>query len=179
VVNAIAQGDKIDKVTIIRNGQAANAFKADQAAFDTLLREATTAEAARQKAARDADLAQIETKYPGTKSSSSGVRYIIQKTGTGPKPEPGKTVKVNYTGMLLSGTVFDSTDLHGGDPLEFQAGIGQVIRGWDEAVLDMNVGEKRLVVIPPELAYGERGAGNGLIPGNSYLVFEMELVGIE
>jgi peptidylprolyl isomerase len=81
--------------------------------------------------------------------------------------------------MLLSGTVFDSTDLHGGEPLEFEAGVGRVIRGWDEAVLDMNVGEKRLVVIPPELAYGERGAGNGAIPGNSYLVFEMELVGIE
>jgi peptidylprolyl isomerase len=179
VVNAIAQGDKIEKITIIRNGQAANAFKADQAAFDALLREAISAESSKLRAARDADLAQIEAKYPGTTGAASGVRYIIQKTGTGPKPEAGKTVRVAYTGMLLSGMVFDSTDLHGGEPLEFPVGVGQVIRGWDESVLDMNVGEKRLAVIPPELAYGERGAGNGIIPPNSFLVFEMELVGIE
>jgi peptidylprolyl isomerase len=178
VVNAIQQGDKIEKVTIIRNGQTANAFKADQAAFDTLLKEAVTAESARLKAKRDADTAQIEAKYPGTSSTSSGIRYIIQKEGSGPKPEPGKTVKVSYKGMFLSGEVFDSTDIHG-EPLEFQAGTGQVISGWDETILDMNLGEKRLVVIPPELAYGERGAGNGAIPGNSFLVFEMELTGIE
>jgi peptidylprolyl isomerase len=178
VVNAIAQGDKIEKITIIRNGQAANAFKADQAAFDALLREAINAEASRLKAARDADLALIEAKYPGTSATPLGVRYIIQKAGTGPKPEPGKTVQVNYPGMLLSGQVFDSTDLRS-EPFEFQAGVGQVIRGWDEAILDMNVGEKRVVVIPPELAYGERGAGNGIIPPNSFLVFEMELVGVE
>jgi peptidylprolyl isomerase len=178
VVNAIQQGDKIEKVVIIRNGQAANAFKADQAAFDILLKETIAAESTRLKAKRDTDIAQIETKYPGTSSTSSGIRYIVQKAGTGPKPEPGKTVKVSYKGMFLSGEVFDSTDIHG-EPLGFQAGTGQVIRGWDETVLDMNLGEKRLVVIPPELAYGERGAGNGAIPGNSFLVFEMELVGIE
>jgi FKBP-type peptidyl-prolyl cis-trans isomerase len=73
--------------------------------------------------------------------------------------------------------VFDGSDFHGG-PLEFQAGTGQVIRGWDETVMDMKVGEKRLVVIPPELAYGDQEIGGGAIPANSFLVFEMELVGI-
>jgi peptidylprolyl isomerase len=78
--------------------------------------------------------------------------------------------------MFLSGEVFDNSDLHG--PLEFQTGSGQIIPGFDEAVADMKQGEKRLVVLPPELAYGERGAGNGAIPGNSFLVFEMELARI-
>jgi peptidylprolyl isomerase len=177
VVNAIRQGDKIEKVTIIRNGPDAAAFKADQAAFDSLLREKNAAAASRLKSQRDADITRINAKYPNLTLSPSGIRYSILKTGSGDKPSPGKTVSVNYKGTLLSGKVFDSSDVHGG-PIEFQAGAGKVIRGWDESVLDMRQGEKRLVVIPPELAYGEQGAGNGLIPGNSFLVFEMELVRI-
>jgi peptidylprolyl isomerase len=178
VVNAIRQGDKIEKVTIIRNGQGASAFKADQAAFDAILREAANAEASKVKSKRDADIAQIQTKYPNLSLTPSGIRYIIQKEGTGSKPESGKTVALNYKGMFLSGEVFDSSDLHG-EPIEFKAGARQVISGWEETVLDMKQGEKRLVVLPPELAYGERGAGNGAIPGNSFLVFEMELVRIK
>jgi peptidylprolyl isomerase len=175
VVNAIRQGDKIERVAIIRNGPEAAAFKADQAAFDSLLREKNAEAAARLKSQRDADIARITAKYPNLTLTPSGIRYSISRQGSGAKPAPGKTVAVNYRGMLLSGKVFDSSDFHGG-PLEFQAGSGKVIRGWDESVLDMQQGEKRLVVIPPELAYGEQGAGNGLIPGNSFLVFEMELV---
>ncbi|GHV77467.1 peptidylprolyl isomerase [Spirochaetia bacterium] len=176
VVNAIKQGDRIEKVTIIRNGQAATAFKADQATFDALQREAATAISSRLKAKRDADIAQIRQKYPNTSVTPSGIYYIIQKEGTGEKASSGKTVSVNYKGMFLSGEVFDNSDLHG--PLEFQTGSGQIIPGFDETVLDMKQGEKRLVVLPPELAYGEQGAGNGAIPGNSFLVFEMELVRI-
>jgi peptidylprolyl isomerase len=176
VVNAIRQGDKIETVTIIRNGQAAAAFKADQAAFDVLQREATMAGAARVNAKRDADIAQIRQKYPEAGTTSSGIYYVIQKEGTGNKAGSGKAVAVNYKGMFLSGEVFDNSDLRG--PLEFQTGTGQIIPGFDEAVVDMKLGEKRVVVLPPELAYGERGAGNGAIPGNSFLVFELELVGI-
>jgi peptidylprolyl isomerase len=177
VVNAIKQGDRIEKITIIRNGQEANAFKADQAAFDALLKEAASAELAKTRAKRDTDIAQIEARYPNAISTPSGLRYIIQKEGTGPKPGTGETVVMNYKGMFLSGEVFDSSDLHGG-PQEFQAGTGRMIPGWEETMPDMRQGEKRLVIIPPELAYGERGAGNGLIPGDSFLVFEMELAGI-
>jgi peptidylprolyl isomerase len=176
VVNAIKQGDRIEKVTIIRNGQAATAFKADQAAFDALQREAAAAGAAKGKAKRDADIAQIQKQYPNASVSPSGIFYVIQKEGTGAKAGKGKNVSVNYKGMFLSGEVFDNSDLHG--PLEFQVGSGQIIPGFDETVLDMKQGEKRLVVLPPELAYGERGAGNGAIPGNSFLIFEMELVRI-
>jgi peptidylprolyl isomerase len=177
VVNAIAQGDKINKVTIVRNGAAAQAFKADQAAFDALVASAGAAAAARTKAQRDAALAEIAAAYPNLRTDANGVQYIIQKEGSGNNPTKGDTVRVNYKGMFLSGEVFDASDAHGG-PLEFQAGMGQLISGWDKTVLEMKVGEKRLVVLPPELAYGERGAG-GVIPPNAFLVFEMELVEIK
>jgi peptidylprolyl isomerase len=178
VVNIIRQGDKINSVTIIRNGQLASQFRADQAAFDSLLREANAAAAEKLKAQRDAIIAQINAKYPNTTQTPSGIKYIVQKQGTGVKPTAGRTVSVNYKGSFLSGHVFDNSDIHGG-PLEFPVGVSRVIKGWDETVLDMKVGEKRLVIIPPELAYGEKGAGEGLIPPNSFLVFEMELVGIK
>jgi peptidylprolyl isomerase len=174
VVDAIRQGDRIETVTIIRNGQAAAAFKADQAAFDALQRDAATAGATRVKAKRDADIAQILQKYPGAGTTPSGIYYVIQQEGTGNKTGSGKEVAVHYKGMFLSGDVFDNSDLRG--PLEFQTGSGQIIQGFDEAVMDMRQGEKRVVVLPPELAYGERGAG--AIPGNSFLIFELELVGI-
>jgi peptidylprolyl isomerase len=178
VVNAIQQGDKMNKISIVRNGSLASQFKADQAAFDTLLREMNAGAADKSKAQRDADIAQINTKYPNAVQTPSGVKYVTQKKGSGNKPAPGKTVQVNYKGSFLSGQVFDSSDMHGG-PIEFQAGVGAVIKGWDEMVLDMPIGEKRLVIIPPELAYGERGAGGGVIPPNSFLVFEMELIGVK
>ena len=84
---------------------------------------------------------------------------------------------MHYTGRLLDGTVFDSS-IERGEPLEFRAGTGRVIPGWDETVIDMQRGERRLIVIPPELAYGDRAVG-GVIPANSFLVFEMELVSFE
>jgi peptidylprolyl isomerase len=177
VVNVIKQGDRIEKITIIRNGPGAAAFKADQAAFDTLLGETASAALAKAKEKRDADIAQIGALYPQAIVGPSGIRYIVQQEGTGPKPEAGKTVMMTYRGMFLSGEVFDSSDLHGG-ALEFQAGTGRMIPGWEATVLDMRQGEKRLVIIPPELAYGEQGAGNGRIPGNTFLVFEMELTQI-
>jgi len=178
VVNAVRQGDKIKTITIIRNGALATQFKADQAAFDSLLREINAAAGDKVKAQRNADIAQINAKYPNATQTPSGVWYTIEKRGSGNKPDRGKTVQVNYKGSFLSGQVFDSSDMQG-KPIEFPAGVGSVIKGWDEMVLDMQKGEKRVVVIPPELAYGERGVGNGVIPPNSFLVFEMELVGVK
>ncbi|MCL2879112.1 MAG: peptidylprolyl isomerase [Treponema sp.] len=177
VVNSIKQGDKIITVKIIRNGPGAKEFKADQETFDTLLAQVNGAAESKIKTKRDTDLAQIAEKYPNTVKTPSGIMYIIQKPGTGAKPTPGKTVQVKYKGMLLSGDVFDSSDVQG-RPIEFPVGTGRVIKGWDEMVLDMQLNEKRLAIIPPELAYGNQAVGNGLIPANSFLVFEMELVGI-
>ncbi|MCA1950787.1 MAG: peptidylprolyl isomerase [Treponema sp.] len=177
VVNAIQQGDKIKSITIIRNGNDAKAFKNDQATFDSLLKNAASAAAERVAAKRQNDLALIATKYPGALTTPNGIRYVILKEGTGTKVQAGNTVSVNYKGMFLNGEVFDASDFHGG-PFQFQAGTGRVIPGWDQIVMDMKKGEKRIVVLPPELAYGERGAG-GVIPPNAFLVFEMELVSIK
>jgi len=107
-------------------------------------------------------------------TTDSGLRYRIFKEGTGPKPEKGDTVKVHYTGKLTDGTVFDSSKKRG--PFTFKVGTGQVIRGWDEGVIDMKVGEVRELVIPPNLGYGSRKAGS--IPPDSTLVFEVELLEI-
>jgi peptidylprolyl isomerase len=178
VVNVIAQGDKIDKVTIIRNGPEAAAYKADQAIFDSLLKQSKDKAAAKAKTQKDAEITKIKAKYPAAQQTASGIFYIIQKEGGGEKPAAGKQVSVNYKGMFLDGKVFDASDVHGG-PIEYTAGRGQLIAGWEEAVLDMKVGEKRLVVLPPELAYGEQGAGGGAIPPNSFLVFELELVKVK
>jgi peptidylprolyl isomerase len=177
IVNNIIQGDRIEHVTIIRNGQQAKAFKADQKNFDRLCAEQEAANAAAIQFRRQKDTEQINAQYPDTAVSASGIRYIIQKQGSGDKPAAGETVSVNYTGRLLSGTVFDASKLRGG-PLEFQAGTGGVIKGLDESVLDMLQGEIRLVIIPPELAYGQREIGGGLIPAGSFLIFEIELANI-
>lgn len=177
VVNAIRQGDRIETVSIIRNGAEARAFRADQAAFDALLIETRNKEAAAVQAKIDADLALIRQKYSHLTQDDSGIWYSISRQGNGAVPRAGQTVQVRYKGMLLDGTVFDDSDSHGG-PLEFVVGMGQVIPGWDRTILAMKQGEKRLFIIPPELAYGQRGAG-GVIPPNAFLVFETELVRIK
>jgi FKBP-type peptidyl-prolyl cis-trans isomerase len=96
--------------------------------------------------------------------------------GSGAEAVAGKTVSVHYTGKLTDGTKFDSS-LDRGDPFSFRLGAGQVIKGWDQGVAGMKVGGKRLLTIPPELGYGQRGFP-GAIPPNSTLVFEVELLGV-
>ena len=99
------------------------------------------------------------------------------KQGTGKEATTGKTVSVHYTGWLASNNKeFDSSRARG--PFQFQLGAGQVIQGWDKGVVGMKIGGKRKLVIPPEMAYGERGAG-GVIPPNSTLVFEVELLDVK
>lgn len=112
----------------------------------------------------------------GTTVTPSGLRYKVLVPGTGAQPKVGQTVTAEYTGKLLDGTVFDTSD---GQPTPFQfaVGVGKVIKGWDEALLDMKKGEQRLLIIPPELAYGSKGAG-AAIPPDSWLIFEVKLVGI-
>ena len=109
--------------------------------------------------------------------TESGLRYYDLEEGTGPSPETGQFVSVHYTGWLEDGTMFDSSLLRA-QPFSFAVGVEQVIPGWDEGVSTMNVGGKRQLVIPSELAYGESGAG-GVIPPNATLVFEVELLDIQ
>ena len=176
VVNAVQQGDRITRITIIRNGSEANAFKADQAAFDALNRNAASAGEARLKVQRDSDIAQIQKLYPNAVVRPSGLRWIVDKTGSGPKPAQGSVVTANLKGKLLTGDYFANTDLSGGAQ-QLPVGVGRIIPGLDEAFMDMSAGEKRTVIIPPELAYGERGLENA-IPPNSFIIFELELVRI-
>jgi peptidylprolyl isomerase len=136
---------------------------------DTLSKAAAAAEAK-----READLAVVRQKWPAANVTTSGIHYIITQEGGGTKPKQGETVSVHYRGMFLSGDIFDASEAHGG-PIELPVGEGRVISGWDEMLLDMRAGEKRTIILPPETAYGEHGAGNGAIPPNTWLVFEMEL----
>jgi peptidylprolyl isomerase len=107
----------------------------------------------------------------------SGLDYVEVEAGTGAQAAAGKTVSVHYTGKFQDGKVFDSS-VSRGDPLTFRLGVGQVIKGWDEGIALMKVGGKAQLTIPPELAYGERGA-SGVIPPNATLVFDVELVAVK
>ena len=109
-------------------------------------------------------------------TTPSGLKYLDEVVGTGPEAKAGQRVSVHYTGTLESGRKFDSSRDRG-QPFEFDLGAGRVIRGWDEGVAGMRVGGKRRLVIPPELGYGSRGAGN-VIPPGATLVFEVELLGV-
>lgn len=107
-------------------------------------------------------------------TTPSGLKYIDLVVGTGPAPQIGSQVSVHYTGWLEDGTKFDSSKDRD-RPFSFVLGRGQVIKGWDEGVASMKVGGKRKLIIPPEIGYGQRGAGN-VIPPNATLIFEVELL---
>ena len=116
-----------------------------------------------------------------TMTTASGLQITDTKAGTGATPKTGQTCVMHYTGWLynngVKGAKFDSS-LDRGEPFEFQIGKGQVIRGWDEGVATMQVGGKRTLIIPPQLGYGERGAGS-VIPPNATLLFDVELLDVK
>ncbi|MCG8479536.1 MAG: FKBP-type peptidyl-prolyl cis-trans isomerase [Spirochaetales bacterium] len=167
------QGDRIERVEIVRVGTAADAFTADQASFDSAVAGAEErVRAAREEAQRDT-IARIEEQFPGTSRDDNGIWVRVDRAGTGASPRRGREVTVHYTGQFLDGRVFDSSRQRG--PFQFPVGAGRVIRGWDITVSEMREGEIRTIVLPPELAYGSSGAG-GVIPPDAFLVFEIELL---
>ena len=117
----------------------------------------------------------------GEITTPSGLRIIDVKPGTGPVPKAGQTVTVNYTGWLFvdgkKGKKFDSS-LDRGEPFSFILGQGQVIKGWDEGLATMHVGGKRTLIIPPDLGYGESGAGGDIPPGAT-LIFDIDLLSVK
>lgn len=112
-----------------------------------------------------------------TPATRTGLIYIEDVKGTGPMAQPGRTVKVHYTGRLLDGTKFDSS--HDRNmPFEFEVGKGKVIKGWDEGIPKMSVGGKSRLIIPSKIAYGERGAPPSIAPFST-LIFEVELLEVK
>jgi peptidylprolyl isomerase len=118
-----------------------------------------------------------ETKGMDTISTGTGLKYIRLNKTSGTPVTAGSTVAVHYTGYLQDGTVFDSS-ISRGEPISFLIGVGRVIKGWDEGISLLKVGEKARLLIPHQLAYGERGAG-GMIQPNTDLIFDVELVSVK
>lgn len=173
VVNAVAQDDKIVKLTIVRQGEKAKNFTATQADFDRLASEAKAKAEEAKKAANAKKIAEVEKNFPGFAVDSNGIYWKTKKAGNGIKIGGRKNVACEYKGYLVNGTVFDKSAGRG--PLEFVTASGQMIPGFDIMVQDMSLGEKRTVVIPSDLAYGDQGYP-GVIPGGAYIAFDIEVV---
>ena len=169
VVDAIEQNDIIESVKIIRTGvsasnfDASSIFKEKQDYYQKLENE--------KKKAQEEEMKKLTE---GAKETSSGLKYIITKQGSGPRPKQGQTVSVHYAGYLTDGSKFDSS-FDRNQPIEFPIGTGRVIKGWDEGIMLLNVGTKAKLIIPSDLGYGPRGAG-GVIPPNATLIFDVELL---
>ncbi len=129
-------------------------------------------------AACSANATKGETKNmePDWTTTETGLKYLVIDEGSGAEAKPGDTVDVHYTGWLMDGTKFDSS-VDRDEPFSFKLGAGRVIKGWDQGVAGMKPGEKRILILKPELAYGSRGAGR-VIPPNSTLKFEVKLLKI-
>jgi len=176
VVNAIKQNDKINSISIIRKGKQAEDFKTDEASFKNYVAKLGEASQKAMEKALDDAMATIKQKWPNAVKDDDGVFFFVSKQGKGETPKKGQLLTMKYKGSLIDGKVFDDSDMH--EPLEFEAGMGRVIKGFDSQAAKMKVGEKRTIIIPPHLAYGERGAG-GVIPPNAVLIFELELLNIK
>lgn len=172
VVDAIAQGDSIETLEIVRVGGEAEGWNAIEA-FRTF-------EGAREKRIAEAKAraeAEMEKLAAGFEKTESGLRYQMIQKGSGAQAEKGKTVSVHYEGRLTNGQVFDSSYSRN-QPIDFTLGVGQVIPGWDEGIGLLKVGDKARFVIPSNLAYGSAGAG-GVIPPDATLIFDVELMNVK
>jgi cyclophilin family peptidyl-prolyl cis-trans isomerase len=171
VVDAVAQGDTMDQVEIVRVGAEAEAW----VAADVFTTAQDAAVEAARAAAEEADKAIQHLKDQAT-TTESGLMYILHEEGKGPKPTPGQMVDVHYELKLVNGAIIDSSYTRG-TPLQIPIGVGRVIPGWDEGIMLLNQGSKATLIVPSDLGYGAAGAG-GVIPGNATLIFKVELVKI-
>ena len=169
VVDSIAQGDAIQKITIERVGADAKAWDANSA-FDVFVNEKEE----RLKALREAAENELDELTEGMDRTDSGLFYEITRKGFGNLPPKGCNVSVHYRGMMPDGTIFDSSYKRN-EPISFPLGKGRVIKGWDEGIALLKKGSVAKLVIPSELAYGSRGV-DGVIPPDATLIFEVELV---
>ena len=172
VVNTITQDDIINSVTIVREGASAKAFNANNV-FTSSQAEIEKANSEKEKESNQI----VKKLTEGATFTESGLAYFIINEGNEVQATKGQTVSVHYTGKLVDGTKFDSS-YDRNAPIEFPLGQGRVIPGWDEGISLLKVGGKATFIIPPHLAYGDRGAG-GVIPPNATLIFEVELMGVK
>ena len=172
IVDAVAQGDKLESLEIVRVGAEAEKWNAIEAFVG--LKGARLKKQAALKAETEA---KMETLAAGFEKTESGLRYQFIQRGEGKQAVAGKTVAVHYEGSLETGKVFDSSYPRK-KPIEFKLGQGQVIEGWDEGIALLKVGDKARFVIPSDLGYGPAGAG-GVIPPNATLIFDVELMDVK
>ncbi|GJM45376.1 MAG: peptidylprolyl isomerase [Gemmatimonadota bacterium] len=175
----------LTSLKIVRTGEAAEAFdwKAEFAKEGELIakmqeqKEKEMAERAeREKTEIVTMCTTLGLDIANAVEGDKGLKWIVREAGTGAQPTKGETITAHYTGYLSNGTKFDSS-VDRGDPFETPIGVGRVIPGWDMAFQDMKVGEKRLLIIPSDLAYGDRGHP-GVIPGGATLLFDVELLDV-
>ena len=172
VVDAIAQGDKLESLEIVRVGEEAEKFNAIEA-----FRVFEGARAEREAKAKADAKAAMDKIAVGYDETPSGLRYKILQEGNGKQATKGAMVSVHYKGQLTNGQVFDSS-YQRKQPIDFTIGVGQVIPGWDEGIQLLKVGDKARMVIPSDLAYGSSGAG-GVIPPDATLIFDVELMNVK
>lgn len=172
IVDAIAQGDQMEKVEIVRVGEKAEKFNAPD-----IFARAEEVAAERRKELLKKMEGDLDKLSAGFDKTASGLRIRIDKKGDGNRIKAGQTATVHYTGMFPDGRVFDSS-VKRNEPFDLPVGAGRVIAGWDEALQLMSKGEKATVILPPHLAYGSAGAG-GVIPPNAILKFEIEVLDVK
>ena len=172
VVDAIAENDIMESVTIIREGKTAEDFDAAKVFED---KQEYYVQLEQEKIKKQEE--ELKALVANATTTSSGLSYIIEKEGSGPKPQSGQIVSVHYAGYLTNGKKFDSS-FDRNAPIEFPIGANRVIKGWDEGIMLLNVGTRAKLIIPPQLGYGSRGAG-GVIPPNATLIFDVELLEIK
>ena len=173
VVDQIEQEDIIKKIDIIRIGDSAEKFNAPKV-FEEYITNKSQADI--EKA--EEEMRKLDELTSGMIETDSGLKYKISKKGTGSNAKINDILSVHYSLKLTDGSEIDSSFTRG-EPIEFTCGVGQVIKGWDEAMQFLNKGAKARLVIPSELGYGPAGAGNGAIPPNATLIFDVELVNIK
>ena len=165
----------IKSIKIVRVGDEAKKFDAAQAFAknEEILKRIQEDEVKGMKEI----LTKLNVKEDKIVTTGSGLKYYVKKQGSGPKPSAGNTIVAHYSGYLANGTKFDSS-VDRRQPFETAIGVRRVIPGWDEAFLDMKKGEKRVLIIPYNLAYGESGRPP-VIPPMATLIFDVELIGIK
>ncbi len=173
VVDMVEQDDIIKKVKIVRVGESANSFDASKN-FDDYINNKSKADILKA----EEEMKVLDEITKGMIETESGLKYKISKKGSGPNAKTDDLLSVHYSLQLIDGSEIDSSFTRG-TPIEFTCGVGQVIKGWDEAMQLLNKGSKAKLVIPSDLGYGTVGAGNGVIPPNATLIFDIELVDIK